>query len=54
MDEKEPEEEEGIKMIIFLQSTVGITETREQAIKGWRTMRPHERMQTLRVYNMFH
>lgn len=46
-------ETDGIKAIIYLQSMAGITETPEQAKKGWESMRAHERDRTLRLYRQF-
>jgi hypothetical protein len=55
MEEKEssePSEEKGIEMIIYLQSKVGITETPEDARRGWQAMTLNQKMQTLMAYNM--
>jgi hypothetical protein len=45
-------EEEGIKAIIALQAVVGITETEEQARKGWNSMANWEKQSTEDAYNM--
>lgn len=44
---------DGIKAIIYLQSIAGITETSEQAKRGWSIMSTHERDTTLRIYRQF-
>jgi hypothetical protein len=43
----------GVKAIIFLQSMVGITETEEDAEKGWEGMTESEQETTLKTYEMF-
>jgi hypothetical protein len=40
-------DERGVAAIVALQKAVGVTETRERALKGWREMDPSEREQTL-------
>jgi hypothetical protein len=45
-----PEEQEGVKAIQFLQKMVGITETDEDAIKGWRGMAEWEKTSTMAAY----
>ncbi|MFA5202813.1 MAG: hypothetical protein WC708_00155 [Lentisphaeria bacterium] len=44
------EEQEGVKAIQFLQKMVGITETDEDAIKGWRGMAEWEKASTMAAY----
>lgn len=43
----------GIKAIIALQKFAGITETKEQAKKGWRGMSLHEKRNTMAAYRLF-
>ena len=45
-------EDKGIEAIIFLQSLVGIVESREQATVGWRAMRDWEKASTMRTYRL--
>lgn len=40
------DEEQGIKAIIALQTMVGITETEDQAKKGWNIMSDFDKKQT--------
>lgn len=47
------EEQEGVKAIQFLQNMVGITETDEDAIKGWRGMANWEKASTMAAYRQF-
>lgn len=46
-------EQEGIKAIIALQAMAGITESEEDAKKGWQSMSKYERDITLSAYRMF-
>lgn len=47
------EQEEGVKMIILLQGMARITETPEDALKGWNSMSDAERATTKEVFNLF-
>lgn len=47
----EVRQEKGIEAIIYLQSLYGITETREQAIKGWNGITLGEQDYTLALYH---
>lgn len=49
---KKDEEQEGVKAIIALQKSAGITETEEQARRGWKSMTPHQREQTLLAFKI--
>lgn len=53
IEELTEEEKAGVKAIIYLQQMGGITETREEAIAGWRAMSNIEKQTTMRVYNQF-
>ena len=46
-------EEEGVKAVIYLQALVGINETEESALKGWREMSYQEKKMTMEVYESF-
>ncbi len=46
-----PKELEGIKAIQFLQLQVGIEESNEDALRGWRKMSKSDRKFTLLVYS---
>lgn len=46
------EEEEGVKMIQFLQKKIGKNEPYDTALKGWRGMSQREREITLETYLM--
>lgn len=48
-----PEQEDGVKMIIFLQGMAGTTETPENALKGWNSMTAAEQATTKEVYHLF-
>ena len=50
--EKESEREKGIKAIIYLQASAGITETPEEAGKDWGTFSKAEQEQTMIFYRM--
>lgn len=45
-------EKQGIEAIIKLQAMAGITETPEQAKKGWNSMSATEKEQTENAYNL--
>lgn len=47
------EEQEGIKMIIFLLAMDGIEETEENALVGWRNMKDHQKENTRRAFLFF-
>jgi len=47
------EERQGMKMIQHLQSVVGIVESDEKALNGWRNLNEHERDITKRTYEIF-
>jgi hypothetical protein len=44
--------EKGIQAIIDLQDTMGIKETREQALAGWNKMSQHDKVQTMAAHRM--
>lgn len=45
------EQKEGVEMILFLQSTVGIEESEEDALKGWEAMTDMEKESTRSAYS---
>lgn len=45
-------EEQGIKAIIALQTMVGVTETEEQAKKGWDMMSDFDKKQTENAHHI--
>jgi hypothetical protein len=49
-NEEKEREEKGIAAIIYLQSLAGLTETEEEARKGWRAMHEAERQGTLTLH----
>jgi hypothetical protein len=54
MAQKKNKEEDGIAAIRYLQKMVGIAESEDEARKGWASMSPEDRQQTMEMYKMFH
>lgn len=47
-----PEEQKGVRALIYLQEMLGLTETEEQAIVGWRRMTQKEKDRTISAYRV--
>lgn len=44
------EQKSGVEAIIYLQSTVGLIESEEDALKGWNAMSKSEQKHTMQFY----
>lgn len=45
--------EEGAKMIVYLQNYAGIKESMENALKGWKSLSTQEKATTKKYYDLF-